>query len=119
MARLLYVVSDADFRCRHEGLWLQAKKAGARQDSMKAGDIVAFLNTRKDMIATIAITGEKDSLGVLSFYRSPHGRVEPHAIQYIPECLGARGDLDMSKATRKALDEVMPKARRSKVCDEL
>lgn len=112
MARLLYIVSDADLRCRHDGLWLQAKKLGASPDKMKKGDVVAFLNSNKNMIAIIAITGEEDSKGVLSYYVSPHGRVEPNAIRFIPECLGARGEMNMTAATRSALEELIPEKRR-------
>jgi hypothetical protein len=114
MAKLLIVVPDADMRSRHTGLWEQAKKHGIKQEELKKGDIVAFLNSAKDRIATLAVTGEKDSLGVVSYYVSPHGRVEPYAIQYIPECMGASGGLDMTKATRKALEELIPQKRKRK-----
>lgn len=118
MAKLLYVVENADLRCRHTGLWIQARKLGAKPEKMKKGDVVAFLNSEKSMIATLAITGEADSKGVLSFYVSPHGRVEPHAIRYIPECMGASGDLNMTAATRKALDELIPAKRRQNLRQE-
>lgn len=114
MAKLLIVIPDSDMRCRHAGLWLQAKREGISQKDLRKGDIIAFLNSAKDMIATIAVTGEADSLGVLSYYVSPHGRVEPHAIKFIPECMGASGELDMTKATAKALAELIPVKRTRK-----
>lgn len=111
MARLLYVIPEADFRCRHYGLWELAKKKGVDPTKLNKGDIIAFLNNSKDMIAVIAVTGEADSVGVLAYYRSPHGRIEPHAIQFIPEVFGG-GVLDMRKATAKALQKLVPVKRR-------
>ena len=50
MARILHVIQNADFRCRHEGLVAIAKKAKVDMSQLKVGDIVVFLNVARDRL---------------------------------------------------------------------
>jgi len=114
MSRLLHIIPDTDMRARHEGLADWAKKNGVRWKNLKPGDIVAFLNTKRDRIMVLGVLDEEDSYGLLGYYRAPHGRVMPEAIQYIPKVFGG-GRFNMNEATREALTEILErKARKRK-----
>lgn len=110
MTKLLCVISDTDMRCRHEGLLVQAKKAGVEVDKLQPGVVVAFLNTAKDRLMILTKRGVDDKYGILAYYRSPHGRIMPEAIQYIPESFNGE-HFDMNKATLKGLEGLLRKKR--------
>lgn len=107
--KLLHVFSDTDMRKRHEGLMDYAKEQGVK--SPKAGDVLAFLNAKRDRIIVLSFIDEKDCFGVMGYYRSPHGRVPMEAIQYIPQAFGGEG-FDMNKAIRAGLVELLSKKAR-------
>lgn len=102
------IVSNTDMRCSHPGLIEAAKKAGMPWGKMKKGDIVAFINASRDRIKVLVFTKEQDTYGVMGYYRSPHGRVMPEAIQKIPLAFGA-GEFNMDRATKAALEELLAK----------
>lgn len=108
MGRLLHVIEDADMRCRQEGLIAQAKANKVDMASLKPGDIVAFLNTKKDRLMVMTMLQEEDSHGFLGYYRSPHGRVPPEALEFIPRALGVDG-FQMNKAIRAGLAKLLAK----------
>jgi len=111
MARILHVIQNADFRCRHEGLVAIAKKAKVDMSQLKVGDIVVFLNVARDRLICISVLPEQDSFGLLSYYRSPHGRVPMEAIQFIPQAFGVTG-LNMNAAIRSGLEQLLKKKAR-------
>ncbi len=117
MTRLLHVIEDTDMRCRQEGLLEQARKKGVKVADLKPGDIVAFLNTRKDKLMVMTMLPEKDSAGYLGYYRSPHGRVPPEALEFIPRALGGDG-FQMNKAIRSGLLKLLAKKGRHSAVDE-
>lgn len=107
--RLLHVFWDVDMRARHEGLTMLAKKEGLDVKKLKPGEMCCFLNRKQDRLMVLAGVNEEDTYGVLGYYRSPHGRLDQMAIQYIPEAFGSEG-LDMKAAIRKALEaRIKPK----------
>lgn len=112
MPKLLHVFLDADMRCRHEGLFKFMKTNRVNPKTLRPGDIVAFLNRRKDRLMVIGVLDEENSYGVLAYYRSPSGRVAAEAIQYIPKVFGGMG-LDMGEAVRKSLIDIL--SRKGKV----
>lgn len=107
--RLLRVFFDTDMRGRHEALIARAKEEKIEFSKLKPGDVLAFVNGKRDRIMALAVTDEKDSFGVLGYYRSPHGRIDPFAIRYIAEAFGG-GKFDMTPAIRQALEERLRKA---------
>lgn len=56
---------------------------------------------------------EDDSYGVLGYYRSPHGKIDEMALQYIPDAF-AGGDMRYETALRKSLVERLTKKRKRK-----
>lgn len=109
MTRLMHVFWDVDMRGRHEALAEHAKKERKFNiEKLNPGDMMAFINRARDRIIVLAGVDEKDSYGVLGYYRSPHGRIDPHAIQYIPSAFSG-GRLDMNEALRKSLTERLAK----------
>lgn len=111
--RILTLIPDADMRSRHEGLLDQAMRKGVRKKELVPGNLIVFLNTKKDRIMILGFRDEEDRFGILSSWRSPSGRVPLAAIQYIPEHYGSKG-LDMDAATKKALEKLLRRARKPK-----
>lgn len=110
--KLLHVLQGADLRCRHDGLTAWAKQE-KKVDfaACKPGDIVVFLNTEKNKLSLLVMLEEKDSAGFLGYYKSPHGRVPPEALEFIAEAIGARG-FNMNTAIRKGLQKLLAKKGR-------
>jgi len=88
-----------------------ARKAQVNMDELRVGDIVVFLNVARDRLICISVLPEQDSFGLLSYYRSPHGRVPMEAIQFIPQAFGATG-LNMNAAIRSGLEQLLKKKAR-------
>lgn len=108
---LMRIFWDTDMRGRHEALKQKAKDAGVNFEKLKPGDLLAFVNAARDRVMVLApVSGEADSFGVLAYYRSPHGRIDEFALQYIPEAFGG-GKLNMAKATEKAVLQRLAKKK--------
>lgn len=107
--KLIHVFFDTDMRCRHDGLLARAKKErGFNRSDLGPGDMLAFINTKRDRIMVLAGLDEDDTYGVLGYYRSPHGRIDELAIQYIPDAF-AGGQINYNQALRKALTQRLAK----------
>lgn len=103
MNRIIHVFYDQDMRCRHDGLWARAlKERDFNKADLKAGDVLCFINSKRDRLMAIAGLDEEDGYGVLGYYRSPHGQIDETAIQYIPQAFNG-GKFQMNKAIKKAL----------------
>lgn len=113
MGRVLHVIEGSDLRCRHQGLRDLAKKQGCDFSKFKVGDIVVFLNNDKTHLAILVMLDEAESFGFLGQYKSPHGRVPPEAIFFIPQALGMKG-FEMNKAIKCGLEKLLSKKRRVK-----
>jgi hypothetical protein len=109
--RLLHVIENSDLRCRHAGLREWAKKQGADFSKFQPGDIVAFLNVEKTHLAVLVMLPEAESLGFLGNYKSPHGRVPPEALEFIPRAMGADG-FRMNRAIKAGLQKLLFKKGR-------
>lgn len=110
--RLLRVIENADLRNRHDGLRALAEQNDVDFSKFKQGDIVAFLNTAKTHLVVLVALPEEESAGLLCQYKSPHGRVPPEAIEFIPQALGGKG-FQMNKAIRSGLEKLLYKRGRN------
>lgn len=107
--KLLHVFFDTDMRARHEGLLARAaRERKFKRSDLAPGDLLAFINRKRDRIMVIAGLDEDDTYGVLGYYRSPHGRIDEMAIQFIPDAF-AGGQIDYNQALHKALHERLGK----------
>lgn len=111
--KLLHLIRETDMRCSHEGLLARAKLEGVPLTKLGPGDVIAFLNTGRDRIKVLAFTGEKDGFGVMGYYRSPHGRVPPEAMEFIPAAFGGDG-FRMDRAIKEGLLKLLAKKREKK-----
>lgn len=116
MARIIHVFFDVDMRAGQAGLAEVAKKGGKSVKKLQPGEFVCFLNSQKTIIKVLAPTGEADSFGILSQYRSPHGKIDLNAVDYIPAAFGA-GSFNMNKALRMSLEAKIGKKRERKQDD--
>ena len=113
MIKLVHIIWDADLRGRQPGLAAQMKTvAKLKPTDLDPGELVVFVNRKRDKIAVLAGVSEEESLGVMGYYCSPSGRVDTMALQYIPQSFGANGRMDMNEATRKAILERLKKKGR-------
>ena len=103
MNRIIHVFYDQDMRARHPGL---AKRAKEERDfdvsKLRPGDVLCFINVKRDRLIALAGLEEENSFGVMGYYRSPHGRIDETAIQFIPKAF-AGGNFRMNAAIKKAL----------------
>lgn len=114
--KLLAIFWDTDFRARHEGLLEKARNSQTiARRHMHPDDMLCFINAKRDRV--IILTGLNDDpdapekFGVLAYYRSK-GRIEPTAIQYIPDCFNGE-NINYNSALKKALEKNL--AKRSRV----
>ena len=103
MGRIVHLFLEQDMRCTQPGLVARAK---AERDfdiaDLKPGDVLAFLNAKCDRIKVIAGIDEEDSYGVMGYYRSPHGRIDEGAVQYIADAFKG-GAFKMTTAIKRSL----------------
>jgi hypothetical protein len=106
MARLLYVVSGANLCCGQDGLEKFMEGKISKKKLVK-GDIIAFLNNKQDKVKVLGILVDGDvKYSALGYYRSPHGKLLPESIQYIPEVFGG-GTFDMQAAIKRGLIDLL------------
>lgn len=108
MARVMHVIPDTDMRGRQPSLIKQAKTKGLKWDEAKPGDVVVFINAKMDKIVLMTPLPEEDTFGLMGYYRSPHGRIDPRIIQYLSF---NKGRFDVDRATKSMLDDLLPKRR--------
>lgn len=109
--RLLYVIPETNFACQHRGLVRQLSEKGIEFSDLKPGDVIAFLNRKETMLRVLVSLPEKNTLGFVGTYKSPHGRVPPEAIQFVTQAMGGDG-FNMNKAIRLGLEKLLGKKQR-------
>ena len=106
MPRLLYVIPDTDMKNYQAGLVRHLSERGIDFKNLKNGDVVAFLNRKETILRVLAVLPEKNTLGFVGTYKSPHGRVPLDAIQYITQCMGGHG-FNMNRAIKMSLEKLL------------
>lgn len=92
--RVVHYFPNTDIRCGHDGLKQIAIKAGFRE--VKPGEYLLFVNRKKTHLKVMAANN------IVAHYRSPCGRVDLRAIQYIPEAFNGEG-FDFNRSLRSLL----------------
>lgn len=108
--RLVHILENSDLRGRHVSLRTWAARNGVNLERIRSGDLVAFLNRRKTQLAILVALEEEDSLGLLAWYKSPHGRVPPEAMEFLPVAFGMEG-FQMAAALRAGLEKLLARRR--------
>jgi hypothetical protein len=102
--RVHQVFLNADCRYQIPGLTALCLKNKIRVDLMGTGQMVVFVNTKRDMLKILACNGTPSP--VLAQYRASsriHDLVS--VIQYIPQAFRQDGRLDLDEALRLAVTE--------------
>jgi hypothetical protein len=99
--QVVHLFKDVDMRNQHNGLQRIAQKQKVRLDALGAGEHVVFLNSRLNKVKLYS------HQGVLSYYRSPSGKLNLHIVEQIPACFSAKGGMDWDKADRLALERLL------------
>lgn len=98
-ARIVQVIYNVDFRQQHDGLRKVAMAAGVTLKKLTDGAIICFINTQRNKIKFLAPNG------TLAYYKSPSGRVDLAALNFVNHAFLIRGDVDYDIALRKSLEE--------------
>lgn len=96
MNKIIYYFPNADLRCAHDGLTLQAKKQGKDPKALNPGEFIVFVNTRKNMIKIFA------ARNVLAHYKQ-QGVIDLRILKHLPEVFNGSG-FNYSTALRKVLE---------------
>lgn len=113
---IIQVFWNVDMRCNHVGLGLIAKEYGEVDiREMVPGEMCVFVNVAKTKLKTITGCSQRNSMGVMSYYQSPSGKLDTHAIDYIPESFSAKGKIDYSQALKASLEERLGRKRTAPV----
>ena len=91
--RITHVFKSADLRCGHVGLTAIAKKKA----NPKPGEHVVFINNAEDKMKVLS------SNGVLSYIKSPSGKLALETINHIPAAFKATGGFNYSDALKKVI----------------
>jgi hypothetical protein len=99
---LLHIFWDVDFRNGHDGLNQIAKEKKIQIRNMPHGEMVLFVNSKRNMIKVLASTGEENSNGVVAFYKCPRGRINEYSLQFIAQAFRG-GEIRYDEALKRGL----------------
>lgn len=89
----------------HQGLAELAKLWHVKVDELNDGELILFLNTRRDKLKVLGSQGQ-----VLAYVKLQDGRRLPlEAIQYIPKTFAAKGKLDLDAAITEHVKAALAK----------
>lgn len=100
MSKVVHYFPNTDMRCSHDGLSLIAKKAGFNE--IGQGDFLLFVNRAKTHLKVLTTNH------IVAHYRSPSGRVDLGAIQYLPLAFAGEG-FDFNRALKAKLEKDLAK----------
>jgi hypothetical protein len=102
VSRILQVFFDADMRCGHEGLELLAKKHKIDLKKLDPGNFVVFVNSAKDRLKIYT------AYNVIAYMKSPAGKIDMRAVQFIPKAFEAKGTLTYDEALKELFEKQLP-----------
>lgn len=94
--KIISVFPNTDLRCSHDGLTSIALKSNRNPEDLNNGSFYLFLNRKQSMFKMMAANN------TLIHHKAKSGRVDIHAIEYLPSCFNA-GKLDYDKALETVL----------------
>lgn len=104
--KLVHVFFDVNLGCQHDGLSLEAKKVGKIDtEDLAAGELLLFINRRRDKIKVLASIGRGPRNCVLAYWRGKDKQVlDEMAIQYIARAFDGT-TINYNQALRKAIEQ--------------
>lgn len=102
---IVQLFTNVSMRYAHNGLADIAKEVGIDVETLQPGQYVVFLNTAQDRVKVYS------SRGVLAYYRSETGRIQPQAIANIPEAFLGPSHLEWDVGLRRALEQILSRRR--------
>lgn len=105
MNRLLHIFWDVSMALQHDGLTELLKKNKAPlPHQLNPGEMLLFVNKRKDKFKVIAGTSETESNGVLAYYKTRGRPIDVQALKYIPEAFSGQ-TIKYNSALKRTLEE--------------
>lgn len=99
--RTIQLFTDVHMGQGHDALSRMADEQGIDAYTLPAGQILMFLNKRKDKLK---ILGHKGL--VVGYLKMPAGeRIALDAIQFLPQTFGADGEINYPQALRRSLEQ--------------
>lgn len=109
MNRLLHIFWDVSMALQHDGLTELLKKNKAPlPHQLNPGEMLLFVNKRKDKFKVIAGTSETESNGVLAYYKTRGRPIDVQALKYIPEAFNGQR-IEYNSALKRTLEERLNK----------
>lgn len=102
MNSIISVFPNADLRCGHTGLAITAADGNKSADNLKPGQFLLFINRKQTAFKLLAFNN------TLVHYRSPAGRIDLRAIQYLPQCFTA-GKFNYDIALKRMFEKTLRK----------
>lgn len=99
---VIRIYPSSDLRSGHSGLTKVLAKDGRDPATLEAGQFFLFINRAQSAFKMFAANN------TVVHYKSPRGRVDIRAIQYIPHCFSG-GKLNFNKALSLMLDKYLIK----------
>ena len=97
--RITHVFLNSDLRCGHVGL----AKVAKRKANPKAGEHVVFVNNARDKMKVLSANG------VLTYVKSPHGKLSLETVQSIPAAFKATGGFSYGQALKAVVVKKLEK----------
>ncbi len=100
--RTIHLFTDVHMGMSHHALAELARRdAKIDPQTLPQGQILMFLNKRKDKLKILGAQGK-----VVGYLKMPDGeRIDMQAVQYIPHAMGAQGEINYPAALRRTLEE--------------
>lgn len=110
---IIQIFWNVDLRCNHTGLSKVAQDFGdVDVTDLLPGEMCIFVNAAKNKMKLLVGCTEKDSQGIMAYYKTPHNRrIDVQALEYIPESFSAKRGVAYSEALKKSLEERLNKKR--------
>jgi hypothetical protein len=119
--KILRVIDNVPMGRGHEGLKLIAEQVKIDVTTLKPGELVLFLNRRKDKLKTLGAPGKGKLLGPVSYIKTENGQLlTMDAIQHIVKSMNPDGTVDYDKALEAAVRHLLTRrAKRVQVVSPL
>lgn len=109
MNKVVHIFKDTPMSYQHTGLAELAINRGVKLEKLSPGEHVVFLNVARDKVKIYT------SGGLLSYYKSPSGKLNLHVLSETPKFFSLDTGMDWKAADEAALNKLLAiKKRKAK-----